>query len=619
MADDAAGQSPSVGCQFPVFPSCTASPYNQQPLDCFDVTPEAIDHILLSNYRTELMPQHPFVVIPNHISAPALKSHRPVLMMSIRAIASFEGLQTMCARMDAVMRHITDKLFFQAERSLDLLMGIVVILGWHHHHGAIHSNLNNLLCLAESLVSDLGLNKKLTDDDRPGDETVIEGQRLLLGVWYLRSSASIYLRQLAPMPFTSYLRQCLANLQNAKTHELDQALVYHVNIQRLAERVTVLKSSQLGRADRGNGGTALKGFGQNKEIQDPEAAMAACQAYLAKLRTELPIGVKDDATDMVAIQLNTVDVRISASRESNALQCCAATSPPQPLYSLGSDSPIVDTLLHTAPTALKNWFQAWISAIPVARYRTLPSQAVFQLSYAVQTLIQSQKGAQRHSAGCSMHREPLRLASWSAPPSPGPLSGTRHGGSRPLGDEIIVVNRLIATGANPSDLGRFWGALGETSEAGSTLRHEIPQPSPLSDGRWDLRVTSFDGVAIEGGQARQPVPVNTFNTLPDQGFQGIYASDMSISPSKGYPVPLQEPGHSSGAPPLPMTIAPVTSHIALEDPLQWTAMETWNLHAQLWEAFSAGASLGDLGHENIVQQRWNETHRDPCYGWGGGV
>jgi hypothetical protein len=148
---------------------------------------EDIDQVLLSKYRTELMPQHPFVVIPEYISASALNNHHPVLMMSIRVIASFEGLQTMATRMEGVTRHIADKLFRQSERSLDLLMGIVVILGWHHYNGAKHSNLNNLLCLAESLVSDLGLNKKLTDDDVP-DARVIEGQRLLLGVWYLRSS-----------------------------------------------------------------------------------------------------------------------------------------------------------------------------------------------------------------------------------------------------------------------------------------------------------------------------------------------------------------------------------------------------------------------------------------------
>jgi hypothetical protein len=104
----------------------------------------------------------------------------------------------------------------------------------------------------------------------------------------------MHLHQLTPMPFTSYLRQCLANIQNAKAHELDEALVYYVKIQYLAERIAVLKESQTGRADRGNGAVALEGFEQKKEVQEREAAMAACQAYLDKLRKELPRGLKDD-------------------------------------------------------------------------------------------------------------------------------------------------------------------------------------------------------------------------------------------------------------------------------------------------------------------------------------
>jgi hypothetical protein len=150
---------------------------------------EDIDQVLLSKYRTELMPQHPFVIIPQHITAAVLRSHHPFLMMSIRAIASFEGLHTMHTRVQLVTGHIADKMFRDAERSLDLLMGIAVILGWHHYHCGKHSQLNNLLCLAESLVSDLGLNKKPSvSHDREEDERATEEKRLLLGIWYLRSS-----------------------------------------------------------------------------------------------------------------------------------------------------------------------------------------------------------------------------------------------------------------------------------------------------------------------------------------------------------------------------------------------------------------------------------------------
>lgn len=150
---------------------------------------EDMDQALLSKYRAELMPQHPFVIIPQHIPAAALRAHHPFLMMSIRAIARFQGLQAMHSRMQLVTGYIADRMSRQAERSLDLLMGIVVILGWHHYHCARHSQLNNLLCLAESLISDLGLNKRpVVDEYEEENERAVEEKRLLLGVWYLRSS-----------------------------------------------------------------------------------------------------------------------------------------------------------------------------------------------------------------------------------------------------------------------------------------------------------------------------------------------------------------------------------------------------------------------------------------------
>ena len=152
---------------------------------------EDVDQVLLSEYRTKLMPQCPFVIIPQHVPAAAARARHPFLMTAIRVTTSFDGLHAMRARMQLVMGQIADRMFRQAERSLDLLMGIVVILGWHHYyHCARDSQLNNLLCLAESLVSDLGLNKRPpAGDDEEGGERVVEEKRLLLGVWYLRSSS----------------------------------------------------------------------------------------------------------------------------------------------------------------------------------------------------------------------------------------------------------------------------------------------------------------------------------------------------------------------------------------------------------------------------------------------
>ena len=95
----------------------------------------------------------------------------------------------MRGQMFQIMSYISDHVFLRAERSLDLLMGVVVILGWYHYHCLKHSQLNNLMCLAESLIADLGLNRSPTGQECDSEAgRTSEEKRLLLGVWYLRSS-----------------------------------------------------------------------------------------------------------------------------------------------------------------------------------------------------------------------------------------------------------------------------------------------------------------------------------------------------------------------------------------------------------------------------------------------
>jgi hypothetical protein len=150
---------------------------------------EDVDQVLLSKYRAEMMPQHPFILVPHHIPASVLRVHHPMLMAAIRVIANFEGLQSMNSRLQIIITAIADRMFRRFERSLDLLMGIVVILGWHHYLRGRPSQLNTLLCLAESLISDLGLNKRpVTGRGEETRDRQTQEKRLLLGVWYLRSS-----------------------------------------------------------------------------------------------------------------------------------------------------------------------------------------------------------------------------------------------------------------------------------------------------------------------------------------------------------------------------------------------------------------------------------------------
>ncbi|KAK3988417.1 hypothetical protein QBC44DRAFT_243579 [Cladorrhinum sp. PSN332] len=307
---------------FSTRPTCLNNSSNQIS-SLFSEGRDDLDEVLLARYRTQLMPLHPFVLIPDHVSAAVLKAHRPFLMLAIRMVAGFESLQSMRGQMQLIMDHLSERMFRQAERSLDLLMGIVVVLGWYHYHCMKHSQLNNLLCLAESLVSDLGLNRRPAGQM---EERAIDEKRLLLGVWYLRSSAAMYLQQLTSMPFTSYMRQCLVDIQQEKEHFLDDVLVYYLKVQYLTERVAVLMTPQIE---------------QEQPTAELNAAMASSQEYLDKIMRDMPEALKNNAN-------------------------------------LGSSN---------AP--VRAWFESWVKGIPLSLYRSLPSSLVFQLLYAVGSLARS--------------------------------------------------------------------------------------------------------------------------------------------------------------------------------------------------------------------------------------
>lgn len=159
--------------------------------------PPASDQELLNIYRKELQTLNPFVIVPNGVTAAKLRETRPFLMASIRMVTSLRSLRSMRAQMYHLMKHVADHMLIRSERSLDLLLGIIVIVAWYQYHCFMHAQLHNLIALATTLVGELGLNRSPTVLERTSLMVVIpfqpkartnEERRALLGVWYLSSS-----------------------------------------------------------------------------------------------------------------------------------------------------------------------------------------------------------------------------------------------------------------------------------------------------------------------------------------------------------------------------------------------------------------------------------------------
>jgi hypothetical protein len=92
-------------------------------------------------------------------------------------------------------------------------------------------------------------------------------------------------------------------MQEAKAHELDEILVHFVKVQYLAERVAVLNSPQMKKAEFGSDKMALEGSSeQEKDNSERSAALAGCQEYLDRLLMESPSALKDNGMSCSALQ-----------------------------------------------------------------------------------------------------------------------------------------------------------------------------------------------------------------------------------------------------------------------------------------------------------------------------
>lgn len=156
------------------------------------------DEELLAAYRDDFAPLFPYVVLRAGTTAKTLATSSPFLWSVIKMVAtSHRNLLSMRRQMYHIMRHVSEHMIMRSERSVDLLRGLVVLLGFYHFQCVAHAQLHNLLALAVSLACELGLNRAVFAADRGAKLFVInhnyvnprtsDEKRLMCGVWYLSS------------------------------------------------------------------------------------------------------------------------------------------------------------------------------------------------------------------------------------------------------------------------------------------------------------------------------------------------------------------------------------------------------------------------------------------------
>ncbi|KAG6009134.1 hypothetical protein E4U21_003203 [Claviceps maximensis] len=336
MTQDSSSTSPTTSPQPDPSPWMIPESYNSNAIPSCTCRPEPgsappppdSDHVLLELFRVQMQPVFPFVIIPPSVSAVELNASKPFLMSAIRMVTSFRSFRSMSAQLCRLMSHVADHVLLRSARSLELLQGILIMIGWHHYHCLMHAQMNNLLSLAMSIVADLGLNYP---------PVVREQARLMVA------------RPDEPTRRTNEERRALLG--------------------RLLERIYDFTSKDRCEAD-------FPGI--------PSAPMtayvAAFQNEIDRIYDSLPTRLQNDNVFMS--YLNTAKLRLY---EPPPLDITLVRTLLESMTAgqIGRGTPL--DKLYQASAALRNWFDNW-SLVPVSSYYRLPLSTMCHLVYSITML-----------------------------------------------------------------------------------------------------------------------------------------------------------------------------------------------------------------------------------------
>lgn len=218
--------------------------------------------VRLATFRAKNLQWAPFIYMPAEETSATLIRNRPMLWLSIMVTCALEDADG--RRLDSLFRKaIAERMIVQSQKSIDLLLGILVYLTWYHHHcrdegGNVRSSLSLLVQLAISLVNDLKrasdqqpqriLNRHLykhcpeTPTQTPPPPTM-EERRAFLWCFLASSAISTHLKN-DPLRWTMYLESCLRDLEARAEFQGDGILANLVKMQVVIETANATRRSE---------------------------------------------------------------------------------------------------------------------------------------------------------------------------------------------------------------------------------------------------------------------------------------------------------------------------------------------------------------------------------------
>ncbi|UPL04299.1 hypothetical protein LCI18_015233 [Fusarium solani-melongenae] len=185
-----------------------ATPYETPVTVIHELVGTSEAESLISNFKSNWTSKFPFVVIALERSAINIHTHSPFLYLCIIGV-TMDFLHPLRKRLyNEIMDQITSKIIRDAERSLDLLQGLLVYAAWYRH--PLHIGKREAVMfvqLCTTLVYDLDLDKKTG--------LTIEEQHAVLGTFWLSASLRLMLNKPVGLPHSKQVEDCCRELADS--------------------------------------------------------------------------------------------------------------------------------------------------------------------------------------------------------------------------------------------------------------------------------------------------------------------------------------------------------------------------------------------------------------------
>ncbi|KAK6395217.1 hypothetical protein LTR65_000687 [Meristemomyces frigidus] len=183
----------------------------------------------------QLTGNFPFVSVQPDADAVFMAANRPITTAAICTVSSAAHPEVQQRLVQAFRLALSSRVILQGQRSIDLFIGLLIYLAWHHNYMSKQQIYQELYLLA-GMAADLGLYRQPSNVDNSNMRDAVERDRAYLGCYYLCCSLSVMgFNKPSPLRWTDNLRRCAENVAYSGAQPSDRLLVGITELMRTLE------------------------------------------------------------------------------------------------------------------------------------------------------------------------------------------------------------------------------------------------------------------------------------------------------------------------------------------------------------------------------------------------